>query len=191
MKSYTFDTNCIIDMAQNTPPARFILDIIRAHRDGQVSAAFVAVSASERQRSDCFLPTYEHFLGRLRALGVADIPQIKGMAYWDISYWDHALSPSENDKLRERHIHDVLFPNIEFNFADFIRTVGIDSTDTLSRKARKWRNAWCDRQMIWAHDFHSRDVFVTSDQNFKKLVGRVGFETIAVCTPEEAAKALN
>jgi hypothetical protein len=148
------------------------------------------VSASERQKGDFYLPTYETFMQRLTSLGVQDIPHILGMAYWGLSYWDRALYPSPEGSKRERQIHKLLFPSLSFDFAEYAKTNKVAPGDILSGKAKKWRNAWCDRQMLWAHDFHARDVFVTSDRNFRKLVGRIGFESLHVHTPEEATDLL-
>ncbi|MCA0271221.1 MAG: hypothetical protein LCH69_04035 [Proteobacteria bacterium] len=190
MLRFTFDTNCIIDLDVGTPPAQFVRSIIAAHRNGQADAAFVAVSASERQKGDFYLPTYKTFVQRLASLGVQDIPQILGMAYWGLSYWDRALHPSPEATERERQIHKFLFPSLSFDFADFADSNNIAAGDVLSPKAKKWRNAWCDRQMLWAHDFHARDVFVTNDRNFLKLAGSVSFENLRVHTPEEAVVLL-
>jgi len=191
MKSFTFDTNCIIDIAEARPSAGFVLDIIRAHRDHRATASFVAVSASERQSGDTYLETYSDFMNRLTSLDLEDIPQIMGMGCWGLSYWDNAIYSNDDDEARERKIHDILFPNIDFFLSDFAQSKGIENLDVLSKDAHKWRNAWCDRQMIWAHDYHSKEVFVTGDRNFRKLNGRKGFENLIVCSPEEATELLD
>lgn len=190
MLTFTFDTNCIIDLDMGTPPAQFVRSIIAAHRNGQADAAFVAVSASERQKGDFYLPTYKTFVQRLTSLGVQDIPQILGMAHVGLSYIGRALISGREGTAREKQIHSALFPNMGFDFADFAASNKIAAGDVLSPKAKKWRNAWCDRQMLWAHDFHARDVFVTSDRNFRKLAGSVGFQNLRVHTPEEAVVLL-
>lgn len=190
MKKFTFDTNCMIDIELNRPSAPFIQKIVQAHRDEKVDAAFVAVSASERQKGDYFLDTYDDFVGRLRSLGLDDVPQILGMSYWGISYWGNALFTDEGMLNREREIHNILFSKLEFDYCDFARSNEIIDDDALSLKAFKWRNAWCDRQMLWAHDFHARDVFVTSDKNFKEKMDQITSENITICTPKEAAQLL-
>ena len=68
---------------------------------------------------------------------------------------------------RERQFHEALFSNINFKSSDYIERMSPSSDDELDKYRKKWRNAWCDRQMIWAHEHHKRDVFVTSDKNFK------------------------
>ena len=191
MKSFTFDTNCIIDVAEARTSACFVLDIVRAHREQRACAAFVAVSASERQPGDTYLETYSDFIARLNSLELEDIPQIMGMGCWGLSYYDNAIYADDEGQAREREIHNILFPSIDFSLSDFARAKGIENLDVLSKDARNWRNAWCDRQMIWAHDHHSRYVFVTRDRNFRKLNGLKRFENLTVCSPEQAAALLD
>jgi len=63
--------------------------------------------------------------------------------------------------------------------------------DTLL-EAKRWRNAFCDRQMFWAHDHNCRGVFVTSDDNFQKRLGRPGaFRSAQIATPDEALALLS
>lgn len=191
LETITFDTNCVIDVDEARNAKADVLKLVRAHREGKVDAAFVAVSASERQKGDTYLETYNDFLARLQNLDLEDIPQIHGMAYCDISYWDHALWASPDDTELERRIHEVLFPKIDFNFADFARTSGIEPTDTKSPEAKRWRNAWCDRQMIWSHMHHRRTQFVTSDRNFKALEKQGLIEIETILTPQECVEKLD
>ncbi len=188
MKSFTFDTNCIIDVDCERASAGCILEIVEAHRSHIVDAAFIAVSASERQKGDCFLPAYLDFMDRLKRIGLEDIPQIQGTGYYGLSYWDHALYADAEAQEREREIHNVLFPNIEFAIGDFAKSKGLENVDVSSPELFKWRNAWCDRQMIWSHDHFARDVCVSSDRNFKKLNRSANFEDVIVCNPKEAAE---
>ncbi|MDF3413555.1 hypothetical protein HKX54_03730 [Sulfitobacter sp. M57] len=186
MITFTFDTNCLIDLSEEREAANYIWELIEGHRKNDVSVAFIAVSASERQKGDYFLPTYGDFLGRLKAVGVEDIPQIFGILYQDISYWDAAIWGSEESDKLEREIHKVLFPNLPFALDDY--AVSLSKTvDGLSAKQHfKWRNAWCDRQMIWSHIHHQRHVFVTGDRNFRKIQKCARFEGCVVATPKEA-----
>ncbi len=184
---FTFDTNCLIDLDETRPSAKNIRDLIRAHRAGKCEVAFVAVSASERQPGDRYLETFAEFEARLRKLKIEDIPTILGMAYWDISYLEHAVLADETCDLEER-IHGVLFPTTPFKYSDF--TAANETSTGDIKTDRAWRNKWCDRQMIWAHISNTRDVFVTSDTNFDKIVGTTGFEIVRVMRPVEAAALL-
>lgn len=119
MQTFTFDTNCLIDLSEKRDSASYIWELIEAHRKNHVSVAFVAVSASERQKGDYFLPSYGDFIDHLKTIGVEDVPKISGLAYNDISYWDHALYPSDESVELERKIHEVLFPNLPFEFNQY------------------------------------------------------------------------
>ena len=190
MIKFTFDTNCLIDLDEKRPEAEFLWRIIDASTSGTVKAAFVAVSASERQPGDCFLETYGDFTQRLERLGVDDLPQIPGMAYTERSYIGHALLPSDEQLKREQQLHEALFPNIAFDSSDHV-ALALKRGETEEKARKKWCNAWCDRQMIWSHEYHGRDVFVTGDGNFsKKLSGRAGFEHLRIMKPKEAVSLL-
>ncbi|WP_411351980.1 hypothetical protein PNH50_01090 [Leisingera aquaemixtae] len=177
----------MIDLDLGRPNASKVQELISAHRVGKAEVAFVAVSASERQPEDRYLDSFCDFEARLKKLKVDDIPLLLGIAYSDISYWDHAVVSDEECDLEER-IHNILFPTVAFNYSDFKRLTPEATGDVLADK--KWRNRWCDRQMMWAHITNGRDIFVTSDSNFRKIDGAEGFEAVRVRTPEEAVNCL-
>ncbi len=192
--SFTFDTNCLIDLELDREDAPSILDLIKGHREKRCHAAFVAVSASERQIDDYFLNSFRDFEARLAKLNLDDIPHILGMAYNDISFIDHALIPGGDMIAREMEFHEALFPNISFTSPrnrSTKSTISDEEDRASEREWKRWRNAWCDRQMIWSHEHHNRDVFVTRDGNYnKKLTNRTGFEHLTICSPKVAAAKL-
>lgn len=191
MLSFTFDTNCIIDLDEKRPASYYVLKIIEAHRAGQADAAFVAVSASERQRNGSYISNYDEFMDRLVKLQISDIPYIMGMAYLDLSFWDVALLSSEEMKARERRIHEAMFPNVPFDWPDYAKKYGLSVDSALADEGKAWRNRWCDRQIAWAHDYHGRDILVTSNmKDFGRLHGAPGFETFKACTPDQASEML-
>jgi hypothetical protein len=109
------------------------------------------------------------------------------MAYLDVCYWDHMMLPSDEDLKLEAAIHAVLFPAIEFEWAEYAdkRDLQINSIDP------KWRNAKCDVQALWCHIKGERDVFVTNDRNFHSpskvtSLAKLGAGIIAV--PADAAR---
>ncbi|WP_425045019.1 hypothetical protein [Primorskyibacter sp. S87] len=137
------------------------------------------------------MKSYQDFEDRLAKSGFSDIPHILGMAYLGISYFDRALIEGDNMVESERQFHEALFANIDFNSSKYVASVSPCSDDELNKYRKKWRNAWCDGQMIRAHEHHKRDVFVTSDKIFeKKLTGKSGFEHLKICSPDEAAAML-
>ncbi|UWQ62918.1 hypothetical protein K3723_01040 [Leisingera caerulea] len=174
-------------MDLSRPNATKVQELISAHRTGKAEVAFVAVSASERQPGDRYLDSFCEFEARLKKLNVDDIPLLLGIAYFDISYWDNAVFADEECDLEER-IHNVLFPTVAFSYSDFKRLTPEATGDILTDK--KWRNRWCDRQMMWAHVSNERDIFVSSDKNFKKIERAAGFESVKVRSPKEAVKLL-
>lgn len=192
MLTFTLDTNCIIDLAEpeTRPSASYIRQLANAHAAGLADVAFVAVSASERQQGDTYLDSYAVFQQRLDALGLSHVTLIRAIGYYDISYWEMCLSGDENMVAREKEIHDVLFPNIEFLWSSYAHSHGILEDDFKSPKAKRWRNTFCDRQMYWAHDQNKRHFFVTSDANFRKLVSHQKFPAARVVSPMEAVGLL-
>ncbi|MEO9337216.1 hypothetical protein ABFT80_07255 [Mesorhizobium sp. SB112] len=191
MLTFTLDTNCIIDVADNRPEADGVIALAKAHAEGKADVAFVAVSASERQPGDRYLDSYSDFHGRLEALGLDHLTELKGIAYMDISYWDHSMWGSDEMTAREEAIHRVLFPNIAFRWTDFATSLKIDVNAIKDEKSKRWRNAFCDRQMFWAHDHGKRDIFVTSDANFQRLAGHTDFPNAVIFSPREAFKHIS
>lgn len=188
MPSFTLDTNCIIDVAENRPNAADILKLADAHTKQKAHVAVAAVSASERQQGDYYLDSYEMFRERLETLGLGHLAEIMGIGYHAISYWNHALYPNDAMIAREVAIHGILFPIIPFQWSEFAAQTGVNVDAVKDDKAKKWRNAFCDRQMYWAHDHANRDIFVTRDRNYKKLMGRKDFPRSIVMTPDEAVQ---
>ena len=90
MTTFTLDTNCLIDVDEGREAAPHVLALAAAHARGEADVALVAVSASERQPGDTYLPRYEDFQGRVARPGLGHLPVLLGMAYFDMSYWDHA-----------------------------------------------------------------------------------------------------
>lgn len=190
MLSFTLDTNCIIDIDDNRPSAGSLRLLVDAHARREADVALVMVSASERQPGDTYLSTYADFNERVSGLGLGQLKQIPGLAYYDLCYWDHALFPSDACVVREKTLHEALFPSIPFKWSDFALERGVNPDDRTSPTYMKWRNAWCDRQMAWSHDHHSRDIFVSRDRNFAKLNVAPAFPNFRAMSPEEAAALL-
>ena len=187
MKTFTLDTNCIIHVEAKQVFARHIQALAAAHRSGFANIALVAVSASEQQLDYRYMANYEEFTQRVGRLDMSHLPVLKAIAYRDISFWDQALWADEAMVAREKQIHAVLFPTISFSWPEVAAANSINPSEADRKIYKKWRNSFCDRQMFWAHDHNRRDVFVSSDKNFKKLVGAAGFPAALVCNPEEAA----
>lgn len=80
-----------------------------------------------------------------------------------------------------------MFPNSQHQWVDFAMVNKVDPKDIESKQHHKWRNKILDAQAFWAHDHAGRDVFVSSDGKFKRLL-TPEFGNPKICTPEEAVK---
>lgn len=140
MLKFTFDTNCIIDVELGREAAGSIQNLISGYREGRCDVAFVAVSASERQKGDYYLPTFENFSARLFKLGLSDVSHILGMSYIDMGYIGHALIVNEDMLGREKQFHEALFPNIDFNAAEYFERMSpISDGQATKISGRNWR----------------------------------------------------
>jgi hypothetical protein len=84
----------------------------------------------------------------------------------------------------------ILFPNIEFDYEDYVARIGECFS---SRDSRKWLNAACDVMMIWSHIHHRADFFVTEDRNFHKLTKKPRLLELGarqICTPSDCVSEL-
>jgi hypothetical protein len=189
--SFTLDTNCIIDIDEKRASAPSTMQLVQAYRNGQADVALVSVSASERQQGDKYLENYSDFVERLKSLGLSDLPVLPTIAYWNIGFYGVGLYGGNPAMVRrEREIQSILFPGIEFEWPVYASKAGLQVNDLSNPGARRWRNAFCDRQMFWAHDHNNRDYFATRDGNFLRLVGRPEFADTKVLTPSEAASLI-
>jgi len=177
MLKFTLDTNGVIDLEENRPNATFIRLLISAWQSKIIQLAVVAISASEKQPSGGYNSKFCEFEKKLAEVGLAGVECLLPMAYWDVAFWGHALWSAESMVALERKIHDVLFPNMDF-----------DAPTEHDSTMQAWRNRKCDVQIAWAHIYHGYDVLVTSDQNFHRNADKLealGLKKIA--SPEEAA----
>lgn len=192
MIAFTLDTNCIIDLAEDRAAAEAVRSLCDAAAEGRAQVAVVSVSASERQPGDAYLESYEDFKARLAALQLEHLEILPTITYWGIGFWGVGLFGGTDDMVaRERLIHETLFPQVPFSWPDFAASKGISSETVRVPEAKRWRNAFCDRQMFWAHDHNRRDVFVTSDSNFRRRLSQSqDFRSARIATPDKAAMLL-
>lgn len=188
--SFTLDTNCLIDVAEERPSAVHIRTLLTALERGRADLALVASSASERQSGGNFLLSVGQFNKRRTELGFGALPLLPSIGRWDVSFFGHALWGSDEGSARERAIYSILFPTSPPEWADYAASKGVDAQDTASLAYRRWRNQMLDAQALWAHEHAVREIFVTSDQRLKTLNGHADFPKMAVTTPEEAASLL-
>jgi hypothetical protein len=188
--TFTLEQNCLINLQDKTGQHIALGKLVDAHNQGRARVFIAAISASERTRDANQKPDYTRFRALLDRLSLESLPEVLPIAYWDIAFWDHALWSGDNMVGQERKIHGILFPAIEFEYADYCKARGVDPA---APKERKWLNAKCDVQAMWSHINAANDVFVTEDQNFFKQSKKyklIDLGAKAICTPEEAAALL-
>lgn len=190
MHSFTLDTNCLIDMAEDRPAAVHIRVLLAAGTKGEIDLALVASSASERQQGGTFLASMAVFEERRNALGFDGLPLLPSIGRWDVSFFSHSVWGSEEGSAREAAIYSILFPTSPVEWAEYAAAKGADVNDLTSPVGMRWRNQMLDAQALWAHDHAGRDVFVTSDQRLRILNDRPDFPAMTIRTPEEAVALL-
>lgn len=176
-------------MDENRPDAPAVRRLADAHARGEADVAVVAISASEKQKHGLVLVNFSQFSDRLDCLQLGHLEILKPMKYWDVTFWDwdYWVEP-EMDQL-ERRIHEVLFPKLECQWADFCRTRHLDP-NTLCQ-GTEWHNAKCDVQALWSHMYHHREVFVTRDANFHKMTKKSALISLGAGRIEQPGTAID
>jgi hypothetical protein len=150
------DTNCLIDLEQNTPDAQHLRTLIGAWKDGRIELPVVAVSASENQPSGTAAQTYSDFETKLRNVGLTGVRHLLPLAIWNIFYWDHALFSSDEAENLAYRIRSILFPGIPI-----APPANIEENSV-------WRNRMCDVMVAWSCIHHEWTCLVTRDKNFHR-----------------------
>lgn len=183
MLKLTLDTNCIIDVDERRDGFESVLALAQAHIEGRVEVALVCTGAHERQKDGGYLQSFLQFTSRLESLGFPALPVLPSIAYWGISFWGHGILPDEAMKAREQLIFDVMFPNVDHRWPSYAAAKGAYADDLSSRHFHRWRNRLCDVQAFWAHDHAQRDIFVTRDIEFQRLLRHPAFADAAILPP--------
>ncbi|PZU81195.1 MAG: hypothetical protein DI528_21735 [Shinella sp.] len=82
MTSFTFETNCLIDIAEERPSAAHIRALLAAGAVGDADLALVASSASERQHGGTLLKNLGVFDERRNELGFHGLPLLPSIGRW-------------------------------------------------------------------------------------------------------------
>lgn len=192
VKSFTLDTNCLIDIDEGRPAAAAVLQLVDAHAAGRADVAVVAVSGTERQKDGGFLEHYAQFRERLDRLGLGGINELHPIAHWGVGFYGHGYYGG-TDEMRalESAIQAVLHPHIPISYTEFCEARDIDPS--LRPRHHRWRNALCDVQILWSHIHNGRCCFVTSDGDFFKESKLPELERLGVRSllkPESAVQLL-
>lgn len=191
MLKATLDRNCLISLKEKDGEFEEIQEIIELHKKKSVAVFVCAISASEYQSDGGVSPKYDDFTNYLKSIGCETLDEIEPMAYWDIAYWDHALWSGDSMKEFEQKIHEILFPNLEFEYQAFCKAKGIDPD--VKPLDKKWLNAKADVQSIWSHINSGNDIFITQDKNYLKDQKRQLLVTLGaknINSPKEALEMI-
>jgi hypothetical protein len=157
----TLDQNCLIALENNENQALYIKELVAMHDKKQISVSVVGIGASERLKGGTYATNFNDFKIRIATIGLAHLEILQPIGYWDITFWDWCIYADDQMIELERKIHEVLFPNIEFDYALFCQRQGLNPDS--KEIDRRWRNAKCDVLTILSHIAYSGDIFVTAD----------------------------
>lgn len=181
MVSITFDTNCLVDLELNEGAASQLRGVVTAHESGRISISVPGIGASERLKGGTLAQNFGLFQQRIRKLSKRDLEILKPPFYLGLAYFDWAILGSEKTIELERKVHDILFPEIGFNWSDHAKENGLDPNQAAEdghREWLKWRNRKCDTLVLWCHIYYEKDVLVTRDGNFHKATKRSALEKL-------------
>ncbi len=184
---FTLDTNCIIDLEENRPAATDLRALIKMHSAGDVQIAVVGISASENLPGGGWAPSFDTFTAKVARAGLGAAKILKPLGVWGVTYWNWFLWSSDEMKAIALDIHNVLFPDSEYDHRKYCISRGI-TTGKGALDAR-WRNRRCDVLALWSHVYYHRDVFVTRDGNFLNPAKQPRLKALGagtICTPSDA-----
>jgi len=161
----TLDNNCLISLKNKDGEYVESQALVDLHPD-QITVYIPAIAASENQQGTILHTNFAQFQEFLVEIGCEKYELLNPMIYLDISYFDHAIFADEQMESIERKIHEILFPNTPFLYAEYCKCFGLDPNNGVID--RKWRRAKCDVQAMWCHIHYNNDIFVTQDNNFHK-----------------------
>jgi len=88
MTNVTLDTNCIIDLEENTPAALYIWKLVHRFESRKINLRVVATSASERKPDGTYASNFAEFKEKIAALGLKGVDILKPIAYCDVTLVD-------------------------------------------------------------------------------------------------------
>ena len=191
MMKVTLDTNCIIDLEEDRKTAPYTSVLTSMHKNQKINLRVVAISASERQLGGKYTSNFAEFKERIAAVGLGHVGILKPIFYWGITFWNWSLWANDEMVTLELQIHEILFPEIDFNYHKFCDKRGIDSNS--GEIDRRWRNAKCDVLALWSHIYHKGGIFITSDSNFHKKTKKPALIALGagdIVKPKDAVEKL-
>ena len=160
-----------MDLEDRTGQATAIWELIKLHRGANIQLFVSAIPAAPHLSGKAVPENYGQFEDRLKALGIHDLPSVLPTGRNEMSFWGAAVCGDDRDDLVET-IHKIVHSTV----------------DTLFLKSRS-RTVLCDAEGLAAHIRSGHDIFVTSDQHFRKATRRQALIALGaknILTPEEA-----
>jgi len=117
-------------------------------------------------RGGRYATNFAEFQEKVAAVGLREAEILKPICRLGMTFYDWCILPNEQMEDLERRIHQVLFPDIEFEYVDYCRARGIDPNS--GPMDSRWRNPRCDVLALWSHIHYGDGIFITSDENFHK-----------------------
>jgi hypothetical protein len=189
----TLDNMCIIDLERNRDDAPHIRELIRMHRNKEISLRVVATSASELKLDHTHPQHFDEFMARIASAGLDGVEILPTLCRCDFSFFDRCVCGGRWLDELEKEIQSILFGTDEVEYPDFCRKHGYD------KEAKKawdtWVNRKCDVLTLWSHIWYNGDIFVTRDDKHfhnptkKPKLAELGSGKIL--KPSEAVKILD
>lgn len=114
---FTLDTNCIIDLENESAFAQPLRRLIEAHKDGIASVALPSIAASELQKGGTYLESFDEFTVRVQAAGLGDLPLVQPIACWNIGFYGQGYWANGGMIELEKRIHEM-HPDIAFDLQE-------------------------------------------------------------------------
>jgi len=191
MKTFTLDTNCLIDLENEAPSAEHIRKLYRYHTTGKIRLCLPAVAASEHPKKGREIKTFDCFIQRISDAGMPDVELLRPYMFMNLSFLDYSMLTDDHMMKLDKDIHQILFPQLPYRYAEYC-SLREQNPEKLPIE-RKWRNAKCDVMIAWCHIYHHGDVMVTRDGNYLKATKKPRLLALGagkILSPEEAGRTL-
>jgi hypothetical protein len=189
MRTFTLDSSCIDAINEGRAEVKFIRLLAEAHTAGKANVTVVALSAAEKRQFGSYFDDFDAFRDHLAAVDLAGLEILKPMACFDIAFPDWCIEPDDAMAALEQKIHDILFPQAEFDWQDYADAHDLDP-DSLSPYG-DWRRHKCAVLEMWSHIHNERDVFVTVDDEFHKPAKKAALLALGAGHIERPAEAVS
>lgn len=173
----TLDHNCIINLERKTDIGKQVKTIIT----NPINQCFIVnIGASEMRKQDIKPEHYELFEELLAKLQIEHLPKLDPMAIFDVTFFNRCIFANEEMVLLAQKIETILFGNSQ--------PIDISKEGLESQSGRKWLNRMCDVHTMWRHIYYANEIFLTTDQNFRKetkLPKLIDLGVRRICHPSE------